>query len=101
MEENWGKIDVTYPLQVFRKDPSELDTLVKKMLKLCPAAGERVIMLISDLSRTPLFQFGEEVQTERLRSCLVKGKAALGGRFPEIYMSDQNERVELSAQFQL
>ncbi len=101
MEESWGKIDVAYPLQVFRKAPSELDTLVKKMFKLCPAAGERSIMLISDFSRTPLFQFGEEVQTERLRTCLRKGEAVLGERFPEIYINDRNGRVELGAQFQL
>ncbi|GEM_PF-1124305 len=106
MEESWGKIDVTYPLQVFRKAPSELDALVKKMFKLCLATGEhaiisRAVLVISDLSRTPLFQFGEEIQTERLRTCLHKGKAALGERFPEIYVCDRNGRVELGAQFQI
>lgn len=101
MEESWGKIDVTFPLQVFRKDPSELDTLVKKLLKLCPVTGEGAILVISDLSRIPLFQFGEEVQTERLKSCLLKGKAALGERFPEIYLCDRNGCVELGAQFQI
>lgn len=101
MEENWGKVELAMPLETFHKESFQLDLLVKKLMKTAEPLGMPCRIVIHDLSPTPLFRFGEEMQTERMRKTLEKYKAASQNVLPEIYIVHDNKAVELLEQFQL
>ena len=100
INENWGKIDLETAVEVFHKLPSQLDLLVKKLLKETESFPEKTLV-IQDLSHAPLFRFGEEEQTERMRKFLEKYKATSSNILPDIYMVHNQRAIELFAQFEL
>jgi hypothetical protein len=92
--ETYGKIDYQSAVKVYLKEPEQFDLTVKNILKQSsgPAVG-----VIQDLSREPIFRFGDEAQTPRLRKTLEKIKEA--GALPEFYILDSRGVCELGAQF--
>jgi len=101
MKESWGKLEVVISLETFNKLPSQLDLLVKKLIGTTEGIAQPSWIVIHDLSSTPLFRFGEEEQTERMRSTLEKLRLAVQNKLPEIYMVHDNNAVELLTQFGL
>lgn len=63
---DWGKIKFSHRLHFLNDDRSKLDLLLKKMSKPALEGENFSWILFDDLSRSPIFRFGEDPQTERL-----------------------------------
>lgn len=93
--EEYGKMDYRAFIKVYTQEPAQLDLFIKKILK-AGNAGETPIAVLQDLSREPLFRFGDEEQTPRLRKLLEKIQP-----LPETFIMDSRGLHELGAQFGL
>ncbi len=95
VDEPWGKIVFKAAVEVFRDKPSFLCSLVKRLLPDAGFSREPVIVLIHDMSLTPLWDPDNELQQKSLRRYL-DGLARDSVDFlPEIYVQDKNGAREL------
>ncbi|MDP3920732.1 MAG: hypothetical protein Q8R76_08010 [Candidatus Omnitrophota bacterium] len=92
VDEDWAKIDFRHHVEVFLKETGRFDLHVKSLLRHMPAEGEN-IAVIHDLGKKPIFQFGNEEQTERLRKLLEKTQVP-------VYVVTDDHTIELHEQFQ-
>lgn len=103
IQEDWGKIEFKHAVDVYAKKAEQLDLYIKK--RVSEVAGYEPHfeggrnLLVYDLSQDPLFKFGEEMQTERLRKQLEKINKNFSGNRPKIYIFHKGSIVELWQQF--
>lgn len=88
--EEWGKIDFAHSVLIYRNAPEKLDLSLKKMVSAaCENATYRdyeKIVLIKDLSKRPLFRFGDETQTARLSEFLHKKESTFKTEHLHLYI---------------
>jgi len=94
---DWGKISFNSFVEVYHSQIEQFDLYVKKLINLAGGLPQTVKSVIVDISNTPLFQFGHDEQTMRLRGLLEKNRDK---RF-DIYVIHWDNISELWAQFQL
>lgn len=97
--EDWGKLELKVYGEVFSKDPEQLDLALKRLVKTASENAEKKILLLQDYSFEPVFRFGSELQTERLKSFLENLAKQPVSNGMEIYIKDHSGLVELFAQF--
>lgn len=95
IHESWGKITFKTSVEVFKDETSYLDLLIKKLLKNFEFSYDPAILLLNDLSQTPIFDPQDELQQERL-SKFMKKQIPNSIEFPpEVYIQDKNGVREL------
>jgi hypothetical protein len=99
---DWGKVKFSHRLHFFSDDRSKLDLVLKKMSKQALHDEKFSWIIFDDLSRSPIFRFGEDPQTERLfkwvRSLCEK---SLPERMQIHLCSDKREAIDLLKQFEV
>ncbi len=101
VKEDWGKIDFHSAVDVFHKDPVQLDLLFARLIRETSEVMEPRIIAVVDLSSSPIFKFGDELQTERLGKMLRESPSQSGSEIYDIYMISKKKAVELRTQFGL
>lgn len=96
---DWGKIRFKDQLQVL-KDRSRLDLVLKRLFESASTLEGPVWVVIHDLSRAPVFRFGDDAQTPRLRKVLEKYAKTLGEKLRGVYYIRAGEVFDLLAQFE-
>ncbi|HBG61447.1 MAG: hypothetical protein A2Y03_01395 [Omnitrophica WOR_2 bacterium GWF2_38_59] len=95
VHESWGKIAFKTSVEVFKDKSSYLDLLIKQLLKNVEFAHDPAILLLNDLSQTPIFDPKDDEQQERLKKFIEK-KIPTSIEFPpEVYIQDKNGVREL------
>jgi len=95
IQEQWGKIDFHSPVEICTRGPEQFDLEVKRLIRESEGLSGSRIIIIQDLSTDPIFKFGAEEQTARLRELLAK----LASHVFDIYVIQKDNLVELRAQF--
>lgn len=95
LEEEWGKIILQPAVEVFLKEPEQLDLYVKHLLKLTAGLTGRTIIMVHDLSLEPILNSGNEGQKQRIHK-LLSAQAGLFSEPPLIVMLDKTGRTEIS-----
>lgn len=96
---DWGKIRFGHNVTVFNKERSQLGIFIKKILEFTSALEEPVWIGIRDLSRIPLWRFGEEPQTERLEKHLRKHEETIQKKVKALYILHNDEVSDVAGQF--
>lgn len=97
---DWGKIRFKDHLQVL-KDRSRLDLVLKRMFEKTSLIEGPAWVVIHDLSRAPVFRFGDDAQTPRLRKILERYTETLGEKLRGVYYIRAGEVFDLLAQFEI
>lgn len=93
-QEDWGKVVLRSFVEVFNKEPAQLDLTVKQLMAVpAPQQGPKVLV-IHDLSQEPIFNRGNAGQQDRLQKLRNK-QADLFESRPDVYLIDKNGCVEL------
>ncbi|OGX30441.1 MAG: hypothetical protein A2705_03810 [Omnitrophica WOR_2 bacterium RIFCSPHIGHO2_01_FULL_52_10] len=93
--QDWGKMTFKTSVEVFKDKPSYLDLLVKQLIKNFEYSREPGILLLNDLSQTPLFDAQDAMQQQRLAKT-VADQIPYSMEFPpEVYIQDRNGVREL------
>jgi hypothetical protein len=100
MNEIWGRMELVTGVEIYQKDVSQLDLLIKKLLKESLDLSNDCWIILHDLSDAPIFRYGEEKQTERLRKLLERTKKEMT-RVSSIYIVQGQSAVELFGQFNI
>lgn len=96
---DWGKIRFSHSVTVFNKERGQFDLYIKKFLECAGTSDRPVWIAIRDLSRTPLWRFGEEPQTERLEKTLKKYTEIISRKVKALYILQNGEASDLLNQF--
>ncbi len=97
VEEEWGKIDFSIPVQVFNQEIEKYDLFIKKCIH--SSGLKSGLVILHDLGQNPVFRFGMEGQTIRLRSYLEKAKNEFKGL--SVTLIQSGKRIDLFEQFSL
>lgn len=93
-QEDWGKVVLRSFVEVFNKEPAQLDLTVKQLMAVpAPQQGPKVLV-IHDLSLEPVFNRDNAGQQDRLQKLRDK-QADLFESRPDVYLIDKNGCVEL------
>ncbi|MBU0467871.1 MAG: hypothetical protein KJ736_02265 [Candidatus Omnitrophica bacterium] len=95
IHESWGKITFKTAVEFFKDKSSYLDLLLRQLLKNFEFSHDPAILLLNDLSQTPIFDPQDEVQQERLKKVIEKQIPASIEFPPEVYIQDKNGVREL------
>jgi len=98
--ESYGKIDCSFPVQVYNQEVSKLDLFLKKIINKTNEDSSSIIVL-HDLSREGVFRFGDETQTDRLRKLLTQVKETHESDPPELLVIQKGIVISLWEQFDL
>ncbi|MCB9800264.1 MAG: hypothetical protein H6757_05860 [Candidatus Omnitrophica bacterium] len=103
MQEDWGKIEFKSGIEVYTQAPEKFDLHLKKMLReAADRKGEKPdVFLVSDFGQMPIFKFGDETQTGRLKKFLESVCENQKETMPDIYVTHKDQTVELFEQFNL
>lgn len=101
VDETWGKIECRTFVEVCSEAPQKPDLLLRKLAKAGGDKSKTFFALVLDLSQTPIFNFEDEIQKERLVRFLEKQKGPSGDLRPYFYVKDRNGTVELGARLGL
>ncbi|MCA9409069.1 MAG: hypothetical protein H6755_06670 [Candidatus Omnitrophica bacterium] len=98
VHEDWGKISLKTSVEVFKDKPVFLDLLVKQLIKNFEFSHDPGILLLNDLSQSPLFDPQDALQQERLHK-MIEAQIPKAIEFPpEVYIQDKNGVRELLSQ---
>lgn len=95
VHEDWGKVVLKTSVEVFRDKPAFFDLLVKQLLENFEFSNDPGILLLNDLSQTPLFDAADGVQQKRLAQAMEEQIPSTMEFPPEIYVQDKNGVREL------
>jgi len=93
--QHWGKITLKTSVEVFKDKPEFLDLLIKQLIKNFEFANDPGILLLNDLSQTPLFNADDKLQQERLQKVIQEQIPKSIDFPPEVYIQDKNGVREL------
>lgn len=92
---DWGKITFKTAVEIFKDKDCYLDLLVKKLLKNFEFARDPGILLLNDLSQSPIYDAQDEMQKKRLNKVIEKQIPTSIDFIPEVYIQDKNGLREL------
>ncbi|MBI5023522.1 MAG: hypothetical protein HZC18_00770 [Candidatus Omnitrophica bacterium] len=95
VHEDWGKMTLRTSVEVFKDRASYLDLLVKQLIRNFEYSREPGILLLNDLSQTPLFDAQDAVQQQRLAKTIADQIPYSMEFPPEVYIQDRNGVREL------
>ena len=90
IHEDWGKITLKSSVDVYKDKRLFLDLHVKQLIKNFEFAHDPGILLLNDLSNTPIFDAENVQQQERLLSIIEKQIPKSIDFPPEVYIQDKN-----------
>ncbi|MFZ2603811.1 MAG: hypothetical protein WAX79_07430 [Candidatus Omnitrophota bacterium] len=92
---DWGKITFKTAVDVFKDKPDYLDILIKQLLKEYIFPRNPVILLLNDLSLSPIFDLQNQTQQERIKKVIANLIPNSIEFIPEVYIQDKNGAREL------
>ncbi|MFH1127812.1 MAG: hypothetical protein V1699_00165 [Candidatus Omnitrophota bacterium] len=92
---DWGKITFKTAVDVFKDKPDYLDILIKQLLKDYIFPRVPVILLLNDLSLSPIFDLQNQTQQERIKKVIANLIPNSIEFIPEVYIQDKNGAREL------
>lgn len=95
VDEEWGKVHFIPGIEVFADEPNRLDKVVGRMWKIAESCPGPRLVVINDLSLTPIYDPSDEDQALRLRKKLPAQGDLFSTDCPEIYINDQRASTEL------
>ena len=95
VEENWGKITLKTSVEVFKHQPTHLDTVVRQLFRLYQIPHGPLIILINDLSSQPIYDPVDQSQQKLLKEAIDKQVENSIEFPPEVYVQDKNGVREL------
>ena len=95
VHEDWGKIALKTSVEVFKDKVEYLDLLIKQLIKDFAFSNEPSILLLHDLSQSPIFDPGNEMQQKRIKAVIEKQIPETLEYLPEVYIQDKNGVREL------
>lgn len=98
IHEDWGKMVLRSGVEVFAKEPAQLDLLVRRLLRAAGARPGAKTVVIYDLSPEPIFNRSNDLQQKRLAK-LFGAQINLFERPPAVYINDGEAFVDLTAQW--
>lgn len=93
--EDWGKVTLKTSVEVFKHEPAQLDTVVRKLFAVGGVPHGPLILLVHDLSSEPLFDPQNETQQRLLQDAIKKQEEMSIEFLPEVYVQDRNGTREL------
>ncbi len=98
---DWGKIRFQHSMTVYSQERAKFDLFLKKRLQAAAAEDIPVWLLIRDFSQVPLFRFGEEEQTSRLRKVLEKNAGFFAEKIQGVLIVEESRVIDLVEQFEI
>lgn len=95
VHEEWGKMILKTSVEVFKDKPQYLDLLVKQLIKNFEFSHDPGILLLNDLSQSPLFDAKDDQQQARLKKVIEEQIPQSIEFLPEVYVQDKNGVREL------
>ena len=95
VDEPWGKIIFKSSVEVFNDTPKFFYALIKRLLKSTEFSRDPVIILVNDLSMTPVYSPQDEIQQAALKKLLDAQANTCIDFLPEVYVQDRNGVREL------
>jgi len=95
VHESWGKIVFKAAANVFNDKPMFFYALIKRMLTSSEFSRQPVILLVNDLSMTPVFNPNDQKQQMMIRRLLDDKSNTSVDFLPEVYVQDRNGVQEL------
>lgn len=92
---DWGKITLKTAVEVFNDKDTFLDLMLKKLIKNFEFARDPGLLMINDLSQTPIFDADNDLQQKRLSALMAKQIPTSIDYPPEVYIQDMNGIREL------
>ena len=98
---DWGKITLKTAVEVFKDKDSYLDLMLKDLVKNFEFASEPGLLMINDLSQSPIFNPQDELQQKRLYAFMARQIPTTIEYPPEVYIQDMNGLRELYSNLQM
>ena len=88
-------------MNVYSQERAKFDLFLKKRIQAAAAEDVPVWLVIRDFSQVPLFRFGEEEQTSRLRKVLEKNAGFFAEKIQGVLIVEESRVVDLVEQFEI
>lgn len=98
INEEWGKIDYSWPLKIYPKTPEQFDLFVKKIVNEAQALEKPFKVMICDLSQDAIVKLSDDVQSERLTK-FFENIRTKGEPVSEVFYFQSRSTFELGSQF--
>lgn len=92
---DWGKMTLKTAVEIFKDKDDYLDVMLKQLIKNFEFAREPGLLMINDLSQTPIYDADKEMQQKRLIKLMQKQIPTSIDFPPEVYIQDKNGLREL------